>query len=118
MKWHSILTKDGDTTNTVKKKRKNKMSIRTTNTSYSTLAGIGTGSNPRNTLVFDDTPMDRIGVNLEQEGSKRPVTMELVVPIRRSRKGSRRTAKFVLSGRQAREIYETLDRFYSTRDER
>jgi hypothetical protein len=117
MEWHSILTKGGEQTSTAKsEKEKNKMSIRTSNTSYTRLAGIGTGTNPRNSLVFDDTPMDSIGVTLSQEAAKKAVSMELVVPIRRSRKGSRRTAKFMLSGRQARELYETLNRFYTERD--
>lgn len=92
------------------------MSVETRNPSYTRLSGIGTGTNPRNSIVFDDAPTDMVGVNVTQDGSKKPVQMELVLPIRRSKRGSRRTARFSLSGRQAREIYETLSRFYSERD--
>lgn len=90
--------------------------VTTSNTSYARLAGIGTGTNPRNSIVFDDAPTDMVGVTVSQEGAKKPVQMELVLPIRRSKRGSRRTARFYLSGRQAREIYEALDRFYTERN--
>lgn len=90
--------------------------VRTSNSSYARLAGIGTGTNPRNSIVFDDAPTDMVGVAVAQDGSKKSVQMELVLPIRRSKRGSRRTARFSLSGRQARELYETLNRFYSERE--
>jgi hypothetical protein len=92
------------------------MSFETSNKSYTVLARIGSGTNPRNVLDFSDAPTDRIGVAVEQEAVKKAVRMELILPIRRSRKGSRRAARFTLSGKQARELYETLGRFYSDRD--
>lgn len=88
-----------------------------TNNSFATLARIGTGTNPRNAVVLTTAETDTVGVSLEQEASKKAVRMELVVPISRSQRGSRRAARISLSGRQARELYETLSRFYSSRDE-
>jgi hypothetical protein len=89
----------------------------TTNNSYTSLARIGTRTNPRNLVTLTTAEADTIGVNVEQAASKKAVRMEMVVPITRSRKGSRRAARLSLSGRQARELYETLDRFYNTRDD-
>ena len=88
----------------------------TTNTHYASLARLGSGSNPRNRVLLQTAESDTIGVNLEQSASKKAVRMEMVVPITRSRKGSRRAAHIELSGRQARDLYETLYRFYSTRE--
>lgn len=93
------------------------MSYETTNTSYDSLARIGSGSNPRNALVFTPTNSNDIGVSVEQPASKKAMTMEVIVPISRSKKTrSRRTARFTLNGVQARKLYETLSKFYSDRD--
>jgi len=86
------------------------------NSSFISLARIGTGKNPKNAVMLTPaTANDVIGVSVEQESSKRAVFMELIVPISRSRKGSRRAARFSLNGKQAREVYETLNKFYTTR---
>ena len=66
--------------------------------------------------MFEPNDSDVIGVNIEQAAAKKAVKLELVVPIARSDRGSRRTAHLSLSGKQARELYEALSEFYSTRD--
>lgn len=97
-------------------KGRNIMSYETTNTSYDSLARIGTGSNPRNALRFTPTSSTEIGVSVEQPASKKAMTMEVIVPISRSKTRSRRTACFTLNGTQARKLYETLSKFYAERD--
>lgn len=92
------------------------MSYETTNTSYESLARIGSGSNPRNSLRFTPTSSTEIGVSVEQPASKKAMTMEVIVPITRSKTRSRRTARFTLNGAQARKLYETLSKFYAERD--
>lgn len=91
------------------------MSIETTNTSYTSLSRIGTGTNPRNALVFTPTNSNDIGVAVSQEASKKAMSMEVIVPISRSKTRSRRTARFTLNGTQARKLYETLTKFYAAR---
>jgi hypothetical protein len=91
------------------------MSYETTNNSYTSLARIGSGSNPRNALVFTPTESTELGVSVSQEASKKAMTMEVIVPIARSKARSRRTARFTLNGAQARKLYETLNKFYATR---
>jgi hypothetical protein len=97
-------------------KGRNIMSFETTNSSFNSLARIGTGTNPRNALVFTPTTSTEIGVSVEQPASKKAMTMEVIVPITRSKTRSRRTARFTLNGAQARKLYETLSKFYSERD--
>lgn len=92
------------------------MSYETTNPSYESLARIGSGSNPRNALRFTPTGSTEIGVSVEQPASKKAMTMEVIVPISRSKTRSRRTARFMLNGAQARKLYETLSKFYAERD--
>ncbi len=93
------------------------MSYETTNSSFTSLARIGSGSNPRNTLRFTPTNSTDIGVSVEQPASKKAMTMEVIVPISRSKVRSRRTARFTLNGVQARKLYETLSKFYAERDQ-
>lgn len=93
------------------------MSYETTNSSFDSLARIGTGSNPRNALRFTPTASTDIGVSVEQPASKKAMTMEVIVPISRSKTRSRRTARFTLNGVQARKLYETLSKFYAERDQ-
>jgi hypothetical protein len=98
-------------------KGRNIMSYETTNSSFTSLARIGSGSNPRNTLRFTPTNSTDIGVSVEQPASKKAMTMEVIVPISRSKVRSRRTARFTLNGVQARKLYETLSKFYAERDQ-
>lgn len=93
------------------------MSYETINSSFDSLARIGTGSNPRNALRFTPTTSTDIGVSVEQPASKKAMTMEVIVPIARSKSRSRRTAHFTLNGVQARKLYETLSKFYAERDQ-
>lgn len=93
------------------------MSYNYSNSSYETLSRIGTGANPRNSIKITTAESDIVGVNMEQSAIKKAVSMEIVVPIRRSGKGSRRAARLSLTGRQARELYESLQRFYENRTE-
>lgn len=88
-----------------------------TNTNYTSLSAIGTRNNPRNALVIRTAESDTVGVLLSQSASKKAVQMEMIVPIQRSSRGSRRAAHLSLSGRQARELYEALGRFYSGRED-
>jgi hypothetical protein len=91
------------------------MSYEISNTSYDSLARIGTGTNPRNTMVFTPTRSTDLGVSVEQPASKKAMTMEVIVPISRSKTRARRTARFTLNGAQARKLYETLSKFYAER---
>lgn len=93
------------------------MSRNYTNSSYVSLSGIGTGTNSRNSVVVHTAESDTVGVAVSQSASKKAVQMEMLLPIRRSTRGSRRAARLTLSGRQAREIYEALNRFYSSREQ-
>ena len=93
------------------------MSYETTNSAYESLSRIGTGTNPRNSLRFTPTNSTEIGVSVEQPASKKAMSMEVIVPISRSKKTrSRRTARFTLNGAQARKLFETLSKFYAERD--
>lgn len=92
------------------------MTIEVTTPAYETLTRLGS-INPRNSLEFRAVDTGDVGVNVETAGSKKPVSMEIVVPIHRSRKGSRRAARFTLNGTQARKLYETLSKFYDQRSE-
>ena len=92
------------------------MSYNYTNSNYASLSAIGTGTNSRNAVIIHTAESDTVGVQLSQSSSKKAVEMEMIVPIRRSSRGSRRAAHVTLSGRQARELYEALDKFYSVRE--
>ena len=93
------------------------MSRHYNNPSYVSLSGIGTGTNPRNAVVVHTAESDTVGICVSQSAAKKAVRMEMVLPIRRSSRGSRRAAYVTLSGRQAREIYEALSRFYASNEE-
>jgi hypothetical protein len=92
------------------------MSIETTNTSFASLARIGS-YNSKNVVVLTPTSTTDIGVSVEQDGAKKAMSMQVIVPISRSRKtGSRRTAQLTLNGAQARSLYETLSRHFEERN--
>lgn len=93
------------------------MSYSYSNSSYDSLSRIGSRTNPRNSVRINTAESDTLGINVEQSALKKAVSMEIVVPIRRSGKGSRRAAHLSLSGRQARELYESLQQFYSNREQ-
>lgn len=58
-----------------------------------------------------------VGVRVEQRGPKKAIQMDVVLPAPRSSRGSRRTTRVTLSGRQARQVYETLRNFYEKRSD-
>jgi len=91
----------------------------TTTTSYDSLVRIGTRPNStshRNRINLDASNARTVGVSIEQRGEKKAMRMEMIVPLSRTRRDSRRTARLELNGSQARRLYETLARFYSERD--
>jgi len=91
------------------------MSIETTNTTFASLSRIGT-YNRKNVVVLTPVTTTDIGVSVEQDGVKKAMSMQVIVPISRSRKtGSRRTAQLTLNGTQARTLYETLSRHFEER---
>ena len=91
----------------------------TTTTSYQSLVRIGTRPNTsshRNRINIDASNARTVGISIEQRGEKKAMRMEMIVPLSRTRRDSRRTARLELNGAQARRLYETLSRFYSQRD--
>lgn len=92
------------------------MKTRTANRSFRSLAGLGT-VNGRNRVTVHPAELTDIGVVIEQSGSKKATTLELVVPTRRSSRGSRRATRVALNGHQARELFETLRAHYESRSE-
>lgn len=92
------------------------MTYEVTTPAYETLNRLGS-INPRNSLEFKVVETQDIGVTVETSGSKKPISAEIVVPIHRSRRGSRRAAHFRLNGTQTRRLYEALSKFYEQRNE-
>ena len=92
-----------------------------TNRFYKSLARIGTrfnSSNHRNRMNIDASDSHMVGVSILQNGEKKAMHMELIVPLVRSRRDSRRTARLSLNGVQARRLYETLSKFYNERTQK
>ena len=92
----------------------------TENRSFDLLSRIGTrlnSSNHKNRMNLNASEFDTVGVAIEQAGEKKAMKMEVIIPLSRSRRDSRRTAKIELNGIQARRLYETLSRFYRERNE-
>ena len=67
-------------------------------------------------MNLDGSESRTVGVLIEQSGEKKAMHMELIVPLQRSRRDSRRTARLALNGLQARRLYEVLTKFYSERE--
>ena len=88
--------------------------IKTSNPSFEELASIGSRSR-RNAVKVSASDATNVGVRVVQGGAKKEISMDLVVPTRRSGVGSRRTTQVRLNGRQARQLFETLRSFYETR---
>lgn len=86
-----------------------------TNNTYDKLSNIGTYNGRNRVTVY--TATGQIGVAAETAGSKKATTVDLYIPTRRSGKGSRRVTHLELDGAQARELYESLSRYYETRPE-
>ena len=88
----------------------NLKNMKRTSNSYKSLSRIGARAT-RNVKTIPVT-MNVVGINITQEQEKRAVNLELVVPTTRTNSDSRRVAKLNLNGRQARQLYETLQAFY------
>ena len=56
-----------------------------------------------------------VGVVVVQSGKNGSTSVGVVIPTGRTEKGSRTTFELELSGRQARQVYETLRKFYETK---
>jgi len=83
----------------------------TTNNGFKQLSGLGT-INGRNRINVKTADLDEIGVEIETAGSKKETLLEIFVPAKRSSNGSRRVGRFVLNGKQARALFNTLKNHY------
>ncbi len=68
--------------------------------------------NPRNRVNFSTAGVKEIGVAVKRAGMRKATTLELIVPARRSARGSRRVVAMNLNGAQARALFNTLQSFY------
>lgn len=75
------------------------------------LTGIGT-INPDNRLVPPTCKTRNLEVVIEQDHVKTAVQLSLLIPTKRSEKGSRRVTELNLTGAQARKLYETLGKHF------
>lgn len=78
---------------------------------FGKITGIGT-RNPENRVAPRICRSRRIEVSVTQERMNTAINMELLLPIQRSERGSRRVAALNLNGSQARALYETLSAFF------
>lgn len=81
------------------------------NRNYEVLCGTGS-QNRKNKRVLTPTTSGKVGVSVFQPGSKKATTVEILVPVRRSTARSRRVGKLILTGRQARALYNELRNAY------
>lgn len=87
--------------------------MRTVNSKFESLARLGS-RNHRNRFEISTSDVTDIGVSVEQAGAKKATTVEVLLPGRTLR-GSRRVARAVLNGHQARELFEALRTHYESR---
>lgn len=85
------------------------------NNSATSLSRLGR-TRKNNSVRFKGTSSTKVGVAVEQSSLHRALRTEVIVPITRSTRGSRRVAKFELNGAQTWALYETLSKFYADRD--
>jgi hypothetical protein len=78
---------------------------------FGKITGIGT-RNSENRVSPRVCRSRRIEVSVKQDRMNTAINMELLVPIGRSERGSRRIAALNLNGSQARSLYETLSAFF------
>lgn len=88
------------------------MRTKVTNRSFDRIAGIGT-INPDNRIAPPITPSKKISVVVEQTSSHAPIVVQILVPVKRSTRGSRRVTSLSLTGTQARELYKTLNKVFA-----
>jgi hypothetical protein len=82
-----------------------------TSIGFGQITGIGT-VNPENRIAPRTTRSKRVEVLVKQDRRNTPINVEILVPVQRSERGSRRVAALNLNGSQARELYETLAYFF------
>lgn len=87
------------------------MKTLTTSRGFGKLTGIGS-LNTKNRIQPKTTRSHRVEVMIEQEGVNKAASVQVIVPVSRSSKGSRRVARITWNGYQAREVYETLRKFF------
>jgi hypothetical protein len=78
---------------------------------FGKITGIGT-RNPENRLAPRPCQTRRVEVSVTQDRKNTPINVEILLPIQRSDRGSRRIAALNLNGAQARALYETLATFF------
>jgi hypothetical protein len=78
---------------------------------FGKITGIGT-RNPENRVSPRPCATRRIEVAVSQDRKNTPINVEILLPIQRSERGSRRIVSLNLNGAQARSLYETLARFF------
>lgn len=87
------------------------MKTKITNRSFNRIAGIGT-VNVENRIAPPTLRSKKLSVVVEQAGRHAAINVQVVVPVKRSPRGSRRVASLSLTGTQARELYKTLRHFF------
>lgn len=92
------------------------MRTKITNRSFNRIAGIGT-VNVENRIAPPTLRSKKLSVIVEQTSSHAPINVQVLVPVKRSARGSRRVASLNLSGTQARELYKTLRSFFKFKEE-
>jgi hypothetical protein len=78
---------------------------------FGKITGIGT-RNPENRIAPRPNTSRRVEVSVSQDRRNTPINVEILLPIQRSKCGSRRVAAINLNGTQARALYETLANFF------
>lgn len=87
-----------------------------TSKGYGKISNIGT-RNPDNRVNPPNNTSRRVEVKVTQDRRNTPINVELLVPLQRSDKGSRRVASLNLNGSQARTLYETLAEFFENENQ-
>lgn len=78
---------------------------------FGKITRIGT-INPENRVSPRPNRSRRVEVSVTQDRRNTPINVEILLPIQRSTRGSRRIAALNLNGTQARALYETLAAFF------
>jgi hypothetical protein len=81
------------------------------NNNFNKINRIGT-RNSENRIAPVPNTSKRLGVLVSQDRRNTSIGVEILVPLKRSERGSRRVAALKLNGTQARSLYETLASFF------
>lgn len=85
--------------------------IKVNSEGFGKITRIGT-INPENRISPRPNRSRRVEVSVTQDRRNTPINVEILLPIQRSTRGSRRIAALNLNGTQARALYETLAAFF------